>query len=286
MEWKVAPSYQGWTIEQVDEENRKAYVSTKCWKCGGSGQYAWFGTCFRCGGAGKEAKWVKAYTPEQYEKYIIAQKKAKEKRVQKELDRQQELRDKSEENKKALLEKFGFDAENPKVYLVAGGNTYDIKDELKERGGRYNPAFNWYFTKETEVPEGFKLVPIDFDDVYNWLPLVKKIELKEEAKKVAEAARAEEATESKSEFVGDIKQRLRDLKVTLSGARAVSSAYGESIMFTFEHETDILVWFTTNPPDDFVIGKEYLLTGTVKKHSIYNGIKQTYLSRCILKNFG
>jgi len=74
MEWKVAPTYQSWTIEKVDEDSHKAYVSTPCWKCGGSGQYAWFGVCFKCNGAGKETKWVKAYTPEQYDKYIIAQK--------------------------------------------------------------------------------------------------------------------------------------------------------------------------------------------------------------------
>ena len=283
MEWKVAPTYQSWTIEKIDENSHKAYVSTPCWKCGGSGQYAWFGVCFKCNGAGKETKWVKAYTPEQYDKYIIAQKKAKDRRVEKELARQQELKDKSEENKKLLLEKFGFDAENPKVYLVSGGNTYEIKDELKSAGARYNPEFNWYFTKETEVPEGFKLVSVDFDKVYDWFPLVKRIELKEDAKKTAEAARAAEATESKSEFVGDIKQRLRDMKVLLSGAREVSSAYGDSIMFTFEQGDNIFVWFTSCPPDDFEIGKSYLLTGTVKDHKLYNGIKQTYLNRCILK---
>ena len=287
MEWKVAPTYQTWQITEVNEETRKAHVVCKCWKCGGSGQYAWFGTCYACGGSGVHAKWVKAYTPEQYDKYIVAAEKAKAKRVEKAIAKQNELMVNSDKNKAALLEKFGFDTENPMVYLVAGGNTYEIKDELKERGGRYNPAFNWHFTKKVEIPEGYQLVAINFDDVYDWNPLTKRIDLKENAKEVAEAARASVATESKSEFVGEIKERLRDLKVTLTNARAVSSAYGESIMFTFQQEDNIFVWFTSCPPDEesAVVGNHYLLTGTVKAHKVYDGVKQTYLNRCILKEF-
>ena len=287
MEWKVAPTYQTWQITKVDEEAHKAHVVQKCWKCGGSGQYAWFGTCFACEGTGYKSKWVKAYTPGEYEKYITAAEKAKERRVEKAIAKQNDLIVNSEKNKAALLEKFGFDTKNPMIYLVAGGNTYDIKDELKERGSRYNPAFNWHFTKEVELPEGYQLVAVKFDDVYDWNPLTKRIDLKENAKEVADAARAKIRTESKSEFVGEIKERLRNLEVTLTSARAVSSAYGESIMFTFQQGENIFVWFTSCPPDEdaAVVGNHYLLTGTVKAHKVYDGVKQTYLNRCILKEF-
>lgn len=289
MEWKVAASYQNAKIEKIDEEARKAYVVETCPRCGGSGDYYippyFSGTCFKCNGTGKLAKWVKAYTPVEYERYLKNQERAKERKAEKEAARVQNLKDNSEQNRKALLEKFGFDPENPMVYLVAGGNTFEIKDELKTRGGRFNPALNWHFTKEVELPEGFQLVAVKFDDVYEWLPMVKRIELRTNAKDVATAARNTIKTESKSEFIGDIKQRVRDLKVTLSAARAVSSAYGESIMFTFNQGENILVWFTSCPPDEdkAVVGKSYLLTGTVKDHKIYDGTKQTYLNRCILK---
>ena len=287
MEWKVAPTYKSWQIVNVDENAHKAYISTKCWKCGGSGQYAWFGTCYACGGSGYHTKWVKAYTPDEYEKYVSAQEKAKEKRVAAAIAKKKELEDNSEVNKKALLEKFGFDAENPMVYLVAGGNTYSIKDELKTRGGRYNADFNWYFTKETEVPEGFELVTVNVDDVYDWFPQTKRLELKENAKKVADAAKAQIKTHSNSEFIGKVKERLRDLKVTLTEARAVSSAYGESVLFTFTQGENVLVWFTSCPPDEdkAIVGHEYLLTATVKDHKLYDGVKQTYVNRCILKEF-
>ena len=284
MEYKVAPSYQNWTIEEINENTRKAYVTSPCPKCGGSGQFAWFGVCFTCNGHGYIGKWVKVYSVPEYEKYIAAQERAKERKAQKEQERVQALKDNSEENKNALLEKFGFDVNDPAIYLVSG-NTYEIKDELKERGARFNPELNWYFNRPTEVPEGHELIKVPFDDVYEWLPMVKRIELKENAKKVAAAARISVKTDSKSEWIGEEKQRMRDLKVVLTGARAVSSAYGTSILFTFDQGDNKLAWFTSCPPDEdkAIVGHEYLLTGTVKKHDERDGVKQTLLNRCILK---
>lgn len=89
--------------------------------------------------------------------------------------------------------------------------------------------------------------------------------------------------ESKSEWIGEIKERLRDLRVTLTGRRECSGMYGDSVLFTFEDEAEnILTWFTTRPPE-IEVGHSYLLTGTVKKFTEYNRVKQTQLNRCILK---
>lgn len=291
MEWKVAPSYKNAKIVKVDEEAKKAYITETCGRCGGSGNYVipgiFVGECFQCNGMGAISKWVKAYTEKEYDSYILSREKAKERNRQKEEARRQSLKDNSEENKKNILTKWGFDAENPKVYIIFGENTYNIKEEIKERGGRYNPALGWHFTKETELPEGYSLIPIDFDAVYEWFPMVKRIELKENAKEVVEEAKNANLPASKSEFIGEIKERLRGLNVTLTGARAVSSVYGTSIMFTFKEGDNELVWFTSCPPDekDAIVGHKYSLTATVKDHKIYNGVKQTYLNRCILKEF-
>ena len=286
MKFFVAPSYETWTIDRVDEEARKALVVTRCDHCGGTGAYiipgVFTGVCFKCNGAGHLSKWVKAYTDDEYIKYLKTQERARERKEVKRQEKMAELDANSEANKLALLEKFGF--ENPAYVYLISGNTYEIKDYIKERGGRYNPALNWYFTSEVEVPEGYELVKVAVDELYDWMPRVKRLELKDNAKEIAAAARASVAPESKSEFIGDIKQRLRGLKVVLTGARAVSSPYGESIMFTFKQDENVLVWFTSCPPDadKAVVGNEYLLTGTVKDHKVYNGEKQTYLNRCIL----
>lgn len=295
MEWKVAPSYKYATIIKVDEDSHKAYISETCDRCGGSGIIASRvengriipipvdgGVCYKCGGEGKISKWVKAYTEKEYERYVKSQEKAKEKRVKKEEARIAELDAKSEENKAAVLEKLGFESDI--VYLVTG-NTFEIKDELKERGARFNPALNWHFLKKTEVPEGHELVEVKIDDLYDWYPRVKRLELKADAREIAAAARRSVEPESKSEWVGEIKERLRNLKVTLTGARAVESMYGSSILFTFAQDDNIFTWFTSCPPDSdkAIVGHSYLLTGTVKKFTEYNGTKQTQLNRCILK---
>lgn len=289
-EWKVAPSFQRATIVKVDEENHKAYITETCERCGGSGVYIipgiFSGTCFKCNGGGKLAKWVKAYTPAEYNKYIETQEKARERKEREHEEKIKNLNANSENNKKVFLKDFGYDVENPIVYIIGGGNTYEIKDTIKERGGRYNAVFGWFFTKNTEIPEGYTLLPIEFDEVYDWNPIVKKAFIKEEAKEKIDALKKAAMSVSESDYIGEIKERMRDLKVILTGARAVSSAYGTSILFTFEYNKNILVWFTSCPPDekDAVVGKEYLLTGTVKDHKEYNGVKQTYLNRCKLKN--
>lgn len=288
MEYKVAPSYEGYTIEKVDEVNHKAYVTSTCWKCGGTGLYAWFGECFACGGKGKIGKWVKAYTPTEFDKYVTYQARAKEKRVKAAEARVQDMKDNSEKNKKEILGKLGFDPENPTVYLVAGGNTYDIKDELKTRGGRYHAAFNWYFTREVEVPEGFQLVPVSVDELYDWQPVGKRLDVKLDAKEIADAAKARIKTPSNSEFIGEVKERLRNILVTLTEAREISGFYGPSKIFTFNQGENVLTWITSAPPaeEDAVIGHEYLLTATVKDHTVYNGVKQTKVNRCVLKEVG
>lgn len=297
MKFFVAPSYKNATIEKVNEETHKAYISETCPRCGGSGIIVARvenghpipipvdgGVCYKCGGAGVIRKWVKAYTEKEYAAYVKGQERARERKNEAAKARLAELDAKSDENKAAVLTKLGFDAENPMVYLISG-NTFEIKDWIKERGGRYNPSLNWHFTNDAnELPEGYSYIAVPFDSLYDWFPRVKRVELKDNAKEVAEAARIAAMPESKSEWVGEVKERLRDLKVTLTGARACNSVYGTSIMFTFDYEGCTLVWFTSCPPDeeDAVVGKEYFLTGTVKKFSEYKGIKQTILSRCIL----
>ena len=294
--YKIAPSYHDAEIISIDEEARKAHIKIKCPRCNGLGFIVSRvengvmipipvdgGICYHCNGAKYLSKWVKAYTEKEYERYMKAQERAREKRQEKEEARIQALKDNSEENKKAILAKWGFDVEDPAVYLVTG-NTYDIKDELKERGGRFNPALNWHFTREVEVPEGHELVKVAFDEVYDWMPMVKRIELKENAREVAAAARIAAMPESKSEWVGSEKERLRSLDVVLTGARECSTYYGDSTLYTFDYDGNEMTWFTSSCPKvEMVVGHSYLLTGTVKKFNEYNGVKQTQLSRCILK---
>lgn len=286
MEWKVAPSYSHARILEVNEETRKAHIFETCPKCGGTGQYLHFGMCYWCQGARGRTKWVKAYTPEEFDKYVSNQEKAKARREAKAKARFEENENKSEENKNIWLVKNNFDPLDPAIYIVFG-NTYEIKEVLKERGGRFNPALNWHFRKPTEVPEGYQTVKVPFDSVYNWYPQQKYAEYKDldELEKVYNAAKKEVIPETSSEYIGEVKERLRDMRVKLTGCRAISTLYGESIVFTFDFDGNTLTWFTSTVPDEdkTIVGNEYILTGTVKKHDLYNGVKTTYLNRCIIK---
>ena len=297
MKWMVAPSYKYAEIVKIDEEAHKAYIKEKCDRCGGLGIVVSRvengqpipipvdgGICYHCNGEKYISKWVKAYTEKEYERYMKAQERAREKRQEKEEARIQALKDNSEENKKAILAKWGFDVENPLVWIVTGENTYAVKDELKELGCKFNPSLGWWATQPKDVPENYGMVSIPFDEVYDWMPMVKRIELKENAREVAAAARIAAMPESKSEWVGEVKERLRSLEVVLTGARECSSYYGDSTLYTFDYGDNKLFWFTTSIPKvEMIVGHSYLLTGTVKKHDERDGVKQTQLNRCILK---
>lgn len=282
MEWKVAPSYQTWTIVTINEETRKAYVTCACDKCGGSGSYAWFGSCFKCVGSGRLGRWVKIYTPEEYDKYLINQEKIREKKAAAAEQKRQYLLENSELNEKEALEKFGYDSSEPFVYIVVGENTYAIKDQLKDAGARFKPELGWYFSAKIEIPEGYNLVPIPFHDVFYWNAIAKKFSLKEQARDVADAAAKPFLPESPSEYIGEIKQRLRDLAVIVISAREIEGYYGTSTIYTFKKDENVLVWIT-GTSQDIKIGDHILLTGTVKDHKEYKGIKQTSLTRCIIK---
>lgn len=293
--WKVAPSYENAKILSVNEDTHKALIEEKCDRCGGLGfivsrvendQYIPIpvdgGICYKCNGEKVIRKWVKAYTEAEMDKYIASQERAKERRAEKAEQERQEKLNKSKENQEELLAKWGYDVENPLIWLIGGGSTYEIKDQLKEAGCKFNPAFGWYCTHPFDVPVGYGLVSINFYDVYTWYPIWKRFDLKDNAKEIADAAKATLEPESHSEYLGEVKERLRDLKVTLTAIRNFDGYYGTTFIYTFVYNEDVLVWMTSSCKD-IEVGDELLLTGTVKEHSEYKGIKQTKLSRCVIK---
>lgn len=294
--WMVAPSYQNAKVLKIDENAKKAYISQKCDRCGGRGYYAvgmhndrpvlspWDGgVCYSCGGKGTIDKWVKAYTEDEYTKYIAAQERTRERKKQVEEERRQALLDNSEKNRKDKLVEWGYDPENPVIYLATGvRSTYDIKDYLKEQGCKFNNILGWYNSHSFEMPENYLLVSVPFDDIYEWFPYAKRFDIKEDAKEKADAALSAALPKSNSEYIGDIKERIRDLEVEFTGSRDIEGFYGTSHIYTFLSGENVIVWITSSC-QSFEKGEIVLLTGTVKEHSEYKGIKQTKMSRCIIK---
>ena len=136
MNYRIAPSYEkeGWKIVRV--EGKKAQIENTCSRCGGSGMYPsmeYNGICLRCNGSGKEYKVVKAYTESEYNAYVKNQEKTRKRKAEEEAQRIENLKLHSEENMKARLIEWGFDPNDPVMYVIVGENTYAIKDTLKER---------------------------------------------------------------------------------------------------------------------------------------------------------
>jgi hypothetical protein len=86
-----------------------------------------------------------------------------------------------------------------------------------------------------------------------------------------------------SEYVGTVKQRVTKT-VTLSFVTGWDTAFGYTTLLKFVTDAgEVLVWKASRTNlGRFDMGKRYLLTGTVKAHTEYRGVKQTQVLRCKL----
>jgi len=271
----VAKSYQGY--EQLSDsfvENGKEYIKVKipCDRCGGKGYSdnpAWVvngSTCFKCHGKGREIKTVRVYNEKEYERMEALKALRAEKA-------EEERREKSLQKKRDLPKKLGFAGieTEPHIYVVLG-DTYSIKDTLKELGARYHGGFGWYFEGTAEVPVEYNCFILFWEDVINTYGELKN---NEEIKQYIK----EQTTEpSKSEFQGIVGQKI-DKDVTVWRVIDFSGRYGVSHMHIFQDVGEnVYVWTTTTkklPQGDVI-----RLTGTIKDHKEYNEVKQTILTRC------
>ena len=90
------------------------------------------------------------------------------------------------------------------------------------------------------------------------------------------------APQVESEWLGEVKQRLRNLDLTLTRKHLIDGMYGYTTILTFHDSAgSVAVWFASGwRMDEFDIGVTYDITGTVKKLGTYKGAKQTTLTRC------
>lgn len=191
---------------------------------------------------------------------------------------------------KQWLKSNGFSEEGI-TYIIAGGDTYAIKEELKANGCKFNPALNWHSPQEFEIDsEGYVFIPFTFDELYVWNTVNKTADLTSSAKDIITERLAPYKKEKKnlldsammdSEWYGNVGERLRKIPAKIVGKKQISSRYGESTLFTFESGKSVFCWFTSSIKDNQV-GETILLSGTVKELKTFQNQKQTYLTRCIL----
>ncbi len=91
----------------------------------------------------------------------------------------------------------------------------------------------------------------------------------------------ERANKSGSRYVGKVGERVKGIPATLLSQRNVgSSLYGDVIFVEFLSDDGNVFMWKTGSGTGIEIGKRVLLTGSIKKHESYNGVAQTWLTRC------
>ena len=289
----VADSYKDMQIvsEPFENEKGRLYVKVKgtCPRCGGCGHYSYNpmdGTrCYGCNGSGVSIQKVRAYTEKEYARMQAANERARAKREAKKEAKARDLVENVAKYKHEVALKLGF-GEDEKAYLVYGDDTYAIKDKLKELGARFDPTLKWYFAKEVELPEGYHLYAMSFDDLYDYNPLGKWAQFKEDAKDIVRRRMIELKGPSTSVYYpGKEKDRIRNITAKVASVRGFEGYYGYTNIYTFTSGDYVFVWMTSKTLD-VAVGDVVDLTGTIKKFDEYMGVSQTHLNRCVIKKVG
>jgi hypothetical protein len=263
------------SLIKVDKNGTHWYIDSRCPKCGGSGIIPYFGhvdhgVCFKCMGSGDGAQKFKVYT-EEYHKIL------KEKRF-------------ARKHKEALaqnpawLEKEGFSPEG-KTWIVLG-KTYEIKDQLKEAGAKFNRTIGWHFSIK---PENFPVHEISVDTKTPYgEPIVETNEygayrynldhdlVEDYVKDINDKYLASIAPETR--YVGEVGDKVSFEEVTGKCVAGFDTQWGVSFIYKFTTpEGDTLVWKTSK---DLDLDKPVSIKGTVKELKEYKGVKETVLTRC------
>lgn len=267
-------------LVKTDRNGTKYFdVTEKCPKCGGTGLVRCYipvngGVCYDCGGSGISRYTKKVYTPE-YMRKKEAAAKAK-------LDRETAAKKATAAaDNLEFYPKHGFN-ENGVGYIIIDANTYEIKDEIKEAGGKFNGSI-----KEWILPQPWKdndcmelsvdeVYYKDYTDHYRWNNTWRADDevYISVMNKISEA----KLKNSKSNFIGEVGER-KLFKAVYTEEHHYDSYYGTTYVYKFMINDDVVCWKTTKFLG-FDTGIKVLITGTIKEHSCYNNERVTYLTRC------
>lgn len=290
MEYYVADSYKNMTrVGEPIKKNGKLYtvVEGTCDRCGGTGIFAcrvenghpvphpaYGGVCLKCDGTGKITKTVRLYTEKEY----LSMQKAK---VSRNLKRIEERKEREKERKANALPNWlewnGFDTEG-NTYLIYG-NTYPIKDKLKEAGCKFSQELGWHGPAAVNVPEDCYIERIHWSDVYTWNKDFWEMHITPNGQSFLEDIFSSHVL---GQYIGEIGERLRSIPVVFEKTITFEGRYGVGKVYRFNADGAQLSWFT-EVEKDLEEGAEYILSGTVKKHEVYGNTKVTQLGRCIIK---
>ena len=293
---RVAKSYVGYEYDETKayEKNGKMYVSArcKCDRCNGSGiaishvcngQPVPYvndgGICYSCNGAGYFRKEIRLYTDKEFEQMEKASIKAAEKR---EAAREQKMKAEYADKRAKWLEENCFN-ENLTTFVYFPADSFEVKDSLKDAGFKFNRSLLWHIA---DIPEGYedKVVEITLDKVAEigaWGEGCYRPNVRTFVDDMLKNCRPIE--ESTSEWIFEEKERFYDYAVVLKSVRGMETRFGYTQLVKFEDANgNILQWWTA-VEIKAEVDDQVLLTGTVKAHDEYKGVKSTTVTRCKIK---
>lgn len=292
MEYALAPSYRDYeTVGSPYFKNGKMYTKarTKCDRCM-NGVYICRvengqpvphpvadGVCFRCNGSGYISKEVRLYTVEEAEKM---EKRNEAARIKREQEREAKMKAEFADNKRKWLEKNGWSQDETCWIII--GESYSIKEELKNAGFRYSPILKWY-KNEFDEKYADRLLEIKLSEIAQWSAWG-EASFNIDAQKIINEKIAKMQPQSTSTWIGKIGDKLKGIKVKLTSKYNFETRYGVSTIYNFEDEEgNVLVWFSSTiqevEPGEWCTIKSC----TIKDHSEYKNVKQTILTRCSIK---
>jgi hypothetical protein len=176
------------------------------------------------------------------------------------------------------LEENGFSIQG--ITYIVMGNSFAIKEELKENKFKFSPLLLWHGPHDKYIlPSDCTYLKLYYDDYFYWDGEEGVSYLQEGAREKLDAI-FNPLRESKSEHIGTVGDKIEDLYCEVVATGGYQSAYGYKWIYTFRDENENeYSWFTT-VNKALTKGMWVILSGSIKEHSNYKGVKTTVLTRC------
>lgn len=273
------------------EKNGKMYAKVKipCDRCVNgvyvigveNGQYkahpAYGGVCLKCGGVGYEIKEVRLYTEAELQRMEDLNEKN---RIKREQEKEARWEKEFAETKKEWLAHNGF-SEDGYTYIVTG-NSFSIKDELKAAGWRYDPVLKWHKAD----PAGYedRVVKFHVDQLFEFSAWGKGHYISG-CKEIVDKALAATQPEVHSEWIGEVGEKIKGIKVQLVKKYTTETRYGLNTLYSFQtKEGNILNWWTTTFQAVEINDWVTIKYATIKKLDTHKDVKNTIITRAKLIN--
>lgn len=293
MIYMTAKTYTDWErIGEPFDKNGKLYqkVKTKCPRCGGLGIVVARvengqpipipvdqGICYQCAGARYLTKEVRLYTEAEFQRMEELNEKN---RIKREQEKEAKWEKEFAETKKEWLAHNGF-SEDGYTYIVTG-NSYSIKDELKAAGWRYDPVLKWHKADPTGYED--RVIKFHVDQLFEFSAWGKGHYILG-CKEIVDKALAATQPEVHSEWIGEVGEKIKGIKVQLVRKYTTETRYGLNTLYSFQtEEGNILNWWTTTFQAVEVGDWVTIKYATIKKLDTYKDVKNTIITRAKLIN--